>query len=78
MAGADVYDVVLILRTKESVQSFCKPRITLGGEVSISAGPVGNGVMLESGLEGHPVWSYVKSKGIYAGVQIDGNVMISR
>ncbi|KAK4702814.1 SH3 domain-containing YSC84-like protein 1, partial [Phenoliferia sp. Uapishka_3] len=78
MAGADIYDVVLLLRTSKAVQSFTKPRVTLGGEISIAAGPVGNGVMLETGVELSPVWSYVKSKGLYGGVQIDGNVMIER
>ncbi|KAH8930002.1 DUF500-domain-containing protein [Atractiella rhizophila] len=76
--GVDVYDVVLILRTKKALETFIKPRVTIGGEVSVSAGPVGQGAMLESGIERSPVWSYVKSKGLYGGVQMDGNIMIER
>ena len=41
-------------------------------------GPVGNGWMLEAGVELHPVWSYVKSKGLYGGLQVDGNIVIER
>ena len=76
--GADVYDVVLILRTEAAVKSFTKPRVTLGAEVSVAAGPVGSGFMLEMGIEASPVWSYVKSKGIYGGLQMDGNIVIER
>lgn len=36
---AQVYDVVLILRTSKAVNSFTHPRISLGGEMTISAGP---------------------------------------
>ncbi|EJU01879.1 DUF500-domain-containing protein [Dacryopinax primogenitus] len=78
LAGADVYDVVLILRTPAALNSFTSPRVTLGGEMAVSAGPVGNGVMLEAGKELSPVWSYTKSKGLYGGLQVDGNIMIER
>jgi len=78
LVGADIYDVVLILRTHRAVQTFAHPRVTVGGELSVAAGPYGNGFMLESGVEASPVWSYVKSKGLYGGVQIDGNILIER
>ncbi|KZO98361.1 hypothetical protein CALVIDRAFT_41244 [Calocera viscosa TUFC12733] len=73
-----VYDVVLILRTSAALKSFTSPRVTVGGEMAVSAGPVGNGVMLEAGKELSPVWSYTKSKGLYGGLQVDGNIMIER
>ncbi|KZT57424.1 DUF500-domain-containing protein [Calocera cornea HHB12733] len=78
LAGADIYDVVLILRTPAALKSFTSPRVTVGGEAAVSAGPVGNGVMLEAGKELSPVWSYTKSKGLYGGLQVDGNIMIER
>jgi lipid-binding SYLF domain-containing protein len=34
--------------------------------------------MLETGKELSPVWSYVKSKGFYAGVEVNGTILISR
>ena len=61
---ADIYDVVLILRTEKAVQSFYKHKFTVGGEMTVAAGPVGAGVMLESGKEAVPCWSYVKSRGL--------------
>ncbi|GAA5835324.1 hypothetical protein JCM11251_006680 [Rhodosporidiobolus azoricus] len=77
-AGVDVYDVVLILRNDQAVESFKSARISLGGEVSIAAGPVGNGMQIETTHTLSPVWSYTKSKGLYGGVQLDGSVLIER
>ncbi|GAA6036648.1 hypothetical protein JCM8097_001271 [Rhodosporidiobolus ruineniae] len=77
-AGIDVYDVVLILRNEKAVNSFKRPRISLGGEISIAAGPVGNGFQIETAHTLSPVWSYTKSKGLYGGVQLDGTVLIER
>lgn len=78
LIGADIYDVVLILRTQRAVESFTNPKVSLGAELSIAAGPLGNGAMLESGIERSPAWSYTKSKGFYAGIQLDGNIVIER
>lgn len=49
--------------------------------MSATAGPVGVGGVLDSDLRNvkkRPVWSYLKSRGFYAGVQIDGTVIIER
>ncbi|PWN52107.1 DUF500-domain-containing protein [Violaceomyces palustris] len=78
LIGLDIYDVVLVLRTQKAVDAFKHPKFSLGGELSVTAGPVGNGAMIDSGIEAAPCWSYVKSKGFYAGVQLDGNIILKR
>lgn len=78
MVGVDVYDVVLVLRTQEAVNAFKYPKISIGGELSVAAGPVGNGAIVDSGLEASPCLSYVKSKGLYAGAQLDGSIFLTR
>lgn len=78
LIGIDVYDVVLILRTQRAVDSFTSPKLSLGAELSIAAGPQGAGAMLETGIEASPAWSYTKSKGFYAGIQLDGNIIVER
>lgn len=78
MIGVDVVDVCLILRTRSAVESFLHPRVSLGGEISISAGPVGNGFMLESSIDTTPIWSYVKSKGLWGGASVVGSILIER
>lgn len=78
LAGADIYDVVLILRNAKAVGAFANPKVSLGAELSVVAGPLGAGGMVDTGIELAPVLSYVKSKGLYGGVQLDGNIIIER
>ncbi|EST06588.1 Src homology-3 domain protein [Kalmanozyma brasiliensis GHG001] len=78
LIGLDVYDVVLVLRTQKAVEAFKRPKVSLGGELSMALGPVGNGAMVETGVEAAPCWSYVKSKGFYAGLQLDGTIVLKR
>lgn len=78
LAGADIYDVVLILRTRRAVNAFVRPKVSVGGELSVTAGPVGAGAVLDTGIELSPVLSYIKSRGLYGGVQVDGNILIER
>ncbi|KAL4883329.1 hypothetical protein BJY04DRAFT_185366 [Aspergillus karnatakaensis] len=80
LAGIDIYDCVVVINTVEALEAFKKVRCTLGGEVSASAGPVGMGGVLESEVHKRqaPIWTYMKSRGLYAGVQMDGTIIIER
>lgn len=80
LAGVDIYDCVVIINTYEALEAFKKVRCTLGGEVSATAGPVGMGGVLESEVHKRqaPIWTYMKSKGLYAGVAVDGTIIIER
>jgi lipid-binding SYLF domain-containing protein len=80
MFGFDVYDCICVLNTPEQVDAFTKPRVALGGGASIALGPVGGGASLASALSksGRPMWSYIKSRGLWAGISIDGTVMVNR
>lgn len=80
LVGVDIYDCVVVINTQRALDAFTKVRCTLGGEVSAVAGPVGAGALLETSVHKHqaPVYTYLKSRGFYAGVQIDGTVVIER
>jgi lipid-binding SYLF domain-containing protein len=80
MAGIDIYDCVIVINNHEALSAFSKLRVSLGGEISMVAGPVGIGGILESELlkSQKPVWSYVKSRGLYGGLQVDGTIIIER
>lgn len=80
LIGVDIYDCVVVINTYEALDAFKKIRCTLGGEVSAVAGPVGMGGMLETEVHKRqaPIWTYLKSRGFYAGVQVDGTVIIER
>lgn len=82
MVAMDIYDCVCVLRTPEAAAAFTKPRVSFGGEVAVTAGPVGTGVYVDSAVSSdgaaEPIWSYVKSRGFYVGAQIDGTVITTR
>ncbi|KAL9008693.1 MAG: hypothetical protein Q9173_006206 [Seirophora scorigena] len=80
LVGIDIYDCVVVINTEKAMEAFTKIRCTLGGEVSAVAGPVGAGAVLETEVHKRqaPVWTYLKSRGFYAGVQVDGTVIIER
>ncbi len=80
MVGVDIYDCVVVINTEKALEAFTKIRATVGGEISVVAGPVGVGGILETELHKRqaPVFNYMKSRGFYAGVQIDGTVVIER
>ncbi|KAL8947017.1 MAG: hypothetical protein Q9222_006658 [Ikaeria aurantiellina] len=80
LVGVDIYDCVVVINTEKALEAFTKIRCTLGGEISAVAGPVGAGAILETEVHKRqaPVWTYLKSRGFYAGVQVDGTVIIER
>lgn len=80
LVGVDIYDCVVVINTEKALQAFTKIRCTLGGEISAVAGPVGIGGVLETEIHKRqaPVWNYLKSRGLYVGVQVDGTVIIER
>lgn len=78
LIGLDIYDVVLVIRKPEALKAFTHPKVSIGAELSVAAGPVGNGAMLDSGIDASPCWSYTKSKGAYAGLQLDGTIILKR
>jgi len=80
LVGVDIYDCVLVINTKEALSAFSRWRATVGGEISAVAGPVGVGGYLETEVHKRqaPIFTYLKSRGFYAGVQIDGTVVIER
>jgi lipid-binding SYLF domain-containing protein len=83
-AGIDIYDCVIVINNYKALEAFSKLRVTLGTEVSVTAGPVGIGGSLDADIDPRkdryrkPVLSYMKSRGLYAGVQIDGTFIIER
>ncbi|KFY72542.1 hypothetical protein V499_07326 [Pseudogymnoascus sp. VKM F-103] len=82
LVGIDIYDCVVVINSRKTLESFTKIRATVGGEISAVAGPVGVGGVIESDGKwkqiNRPVFTYLKSRGFYAGVQLDGTVIIER
>jgi len=74
-AGVEVTEFVMVLNTPAAVEAFSKQgNVTLGGNLSVAAGPVGRtaeaGVSLQSAI-----YSYSRSQGFFAGVSLEGTVI---
>ncbi len=80
--GAELTDFVFILNTEAAVRSFAQAgSITLGGNVSLAAGPLGRNAEAAgtASLKSvAAVFSYSKTKGLFAGVSLEGSVLIER
>lgn len=74
--GVQAVDLVLIFKDKETLENIGKGSFTLGGEVSATAGPVGRNSTASTDykLEAE-VYSYSKSKGLFAGISLAGSAI---
>ena len=72
--GATATDVVLIFVTPRSVQNFARGKFTLGADASVAAGPLGRQGEAGAGINAE-VYSYSRSRGLFAGVALDGTVI---
>lgn len=75
--GMDVYDCVCVLNTQEAVDAYTKSEMNLGADVTVAAGPIG-GTADISTKEVKPVWTYVKTRGLYGALTVDGTVIKER
>jgi len=78
--GADITDFVIVLNSDEAVKAFSLGgNVTIGGNISATAGPIGTGGGVSSSVSNPaPMYSYSKSKGLYAGLSLDGTILIER
>ena len=68
--GADVSEMVLVVRTKKGLEEFYTNDFKLGANAGMATGPVGAG-MSAQGLAADII-SYARQKGAFAGMAIDG------
>jgi lipid-binding SYLF domain-containing protein len=80
--GFELTDFVFILNDASAVRTFSQAgSVTLGGNVSIAAGPVGRnaeaaGAASLKGVAG--IFAYSKTKGLFAGISLEGSVLVER
>ena len=72
--GAQSTDVILVFKTRESVARIQNGKLTLGGQASVAAGPVGRQAAAATDLTFRSeVISYSRNRGLFAGVALDGS-----
>jgi lipid-binding SYLF domain-containing protein len=74
--GVQSTDIVLVFTSRRSVEGITGGKLTLGGDASVSAGPVGRESSAATDITFHSeVYSYSRSRGVFAGLAIDGSVI---
>ena len=75
-AGVQSIDLVLIFKNRETLEKIGKGSFTLGGDISVTAGPVGRNSTASTDykLEAE-VYSYSRSKGLFAGISLSGSAL---
>lgn len=80
--GFELTDFVFVLNDNNAVKTFAQMgSITLGGNVSLAAGPVGRNAEAAGAASLKSVggiFSYSKTKGLFAGVSLEGMAIIER
>jgi len=76
--GAQVSEFIIILNTPDAVKAFSRGgNVSLGADLSVAAGPVGRDVAADV-LPTAAVYTYSRSQGLFAGVSLEGTVLVSR
>ncbi len=75
-AGVQSIDLVLLVKSKETLLTLGKSDFTLGGDISVAAGPIGRNSSARTNEDfSAEIISYSKSKGLFAGISLDGALL---
>lgn len=75
-AGVQSTDVVLVFTSRRSVNTILNGTFTLGADAAVAAGPVGRqtSAATDHRLDAE-IYSYSRSRGLFAGISLDGSVL---
>jgi len=73
--GGESAEVVLLVMSQKGVDSLLTSKFKLGGDASIALGPVGGGGKSDVTTD---FLSFSKSKGLYAGINLEGSYISVR
>jgi len=74
--GGQSTDLVLVFTSRKGVDSLLSSKVKLGADASVAAGPVGRAA--EAGTDvalKAEIYAYSRSKGLFAGIALDGAVV---
>ncbi len=71
--GVEATDLVLVFTDGKGIQSLMDGKVTLGADATVAAGPVGRKASAGTDIKlTSAIYSYSRSKGLFAGVSLDG------
>ncbi len=75
-AGLQSTDVVLVFKTRKSVDNLMGGKFTIGVDAAAAAGPVGRQATAATDANlSAEIYSYSRSRGLFAGVSVDGSAL---
>ena len=75
--GIEASDLVLFVMTERGLEGILKSKVTLGGDIGVSAGPVGRTAKADTDiLLKAEIYSYSRSKGLFAGIALAGATIV--
>ena len=73
-AGVQSTDVILVFKSKRSIEGIVHGKFTLGADASVAAGPVGREAKAATDTDLRAeIYSYSRSRGLFAGVSLEGS-----
>jgi len=74
--GGQATDIVLVITSRKGLNGLLKDSFTMGGDAAVAAGPVGRkGEVSTDLLMQASILSYSRSKGLFAGIALQGAVV---
>jgi SH3 domain-containing YSC84-like protein 1 len=74
--GVSVTDVIFVFTNDDGLKGLMDDKVELGGDAGVAAGPVGRSAEAGTNLTfDSPIYSYSRSKGLFAGLALKGTVM---
>ncbi len=74
--GGSSTDIILLFMNDRALQSLLSDKFKLGADASVAAGPVGRDAAASTDLKlNAEILSYSRTKGVFAGVSVDGAVV---
>lgn len=74
--GGQETDFVLLIMNESGMKSLLSDKFELGGEASVSAGPVGRTTTASTDIKlDAEILSYSRSKGVFGGISLKGSVI---
>jgi len=71
--GVEATDLVLVFLDAKGINSLLSGKVTLGADATVAAGPVGRKASAGTDIKlNAAIYSYSRSKGLFAGVSLDG------
>ena len=76
--GAEASELVLLAMTDRGVNALLNSSAKLGADAGVAAGPIGMGAAASTANLSADIISFSRSKGLFAGISVDGAVVAVR